>query len=452
MLLCNDSIARYTSVKITGMSSVVDIEDILNRDTEGYTDTDIKRICAEITDRYHRKGYTAFYVRKAELNQNGTVELFVNESIVKEISVTGVNGKTESIASLIYNKGDVFNEFILRENISNTRKKYGLKYIKVSVHRTDDDQILLKVKAAERSGEINFSIISSPVYGVLPELGYTINYGMFHAGLAMTSSFDQKETSYTRGAAFIKRDISTDRSWFIILSDYSRSEDSFDSSGKLIYKHNSLTSGAGFGLSYSAMKFNFLMAGTYDILRNYPGIDCGASFCGIEAKFSYNDSALRIDYEDVIYCGIDFFSGWNFIEKAPVCRFSGEYKINAPLFPSIFISFNGNFFYTSDNERFLQWYVFDQNFPCKNNDFTYSSWKNTTGTDLVFETLKRIIYIGPCFMWGLYNTDVEIHNVYAAGMKGLFLSENVKIELSFLFDVNSTIGDGYFFISATGHL
>jgi len=448
----NESFAQYNSLIIKGKSSIVNIDDILKDVNGGYTEADIKRICAKITERYHIQGYTAFYIRKAILNKEGTVELFFNESIVKDISITGVPGRSTEISSSIFKKGDVFNEFILRDNITSTRKKYNLKYINVSIKRADDEQVLLNIKVSEKSDKISFGISSSPVYGIMPEAGFSVNYGMFHAGVSLVSSLGQKETSSTEISVFFRRDMRQDKSGLILSSDYSQREDSFYNNTNLIYEQKSVTSRGGLYLLYGAARFDFLVAGVYDILKYYPGIDGGNSFSGIELRFNYNDAPFKIDYDDMTSCGIDFFSGWNFIEDIPVCRVSADYKINIPVFPGFFLSFNGSFSWTSDTERFLQFYVFDQDLPCRNDDLTFSSWKNVTGIDLVMEVLKRTLYIGPCFKWGLHNSDEELNTVYTPGIKGLVLSEKVKIELSYFYDMNHAVKEGYFFMAAVGYL
>jgi hypothetical protein len=63
-------------IRFHGSSSAVEINDLINIKTDKLTEVDIKRICAEITDRYHEQGYTAFYIKRAELNKDGTADLF----------------------------------------------------------------------------------------------------------------------------------------------------------------------------------------------------------------------------------------------------------------------------------------------------------------------------------------------------------------------------------------
>lgn len=204
--------------------------------------------------------------------------------------------------------------------------------------------------------------------------------------------------------------------------------------------------------SSGAAGINFFLTGTFDNLKNYPGMDGGVSFSGIEMKLYYNDSAYRIDYEDLTSCEIDFLSGWNCIEDRMSCKFTGAYKINLPLYSGSYLSFNGSFFYISDRERFSQLYIFDQYLPCRKDSFAFSSWKNITGADIIFEALKRTLYLGPCIKWGLYNSGDERTNVYAAGMKSFIYTGPVKIELSYLYDIYDNFKEGYFLFSAAGYL
>ena len=448
----SDSFARYTSFKITGKISAVDIDDIVNKSEEDYSEADIKRICAEITDRYHRKGYTAFYISKAELNKNGVVELFFNESAVEEISVTGADARSEEIASAVYKKGDIFNEFTLRENVSTVKNKYNLKRINVSIRRTGNDQILLRIRVLAWTGELNFGVTTSPVYGILPSAGYTYNCNTLYAGLALSSSFAQKDTSFTGGTLFLKKEINSDTLYFTFLTDYNRTDDPYNSTADSIYRHSSLTPGIGISIIYGELVLDVLMANSYDSLDNYPGTDGGFSFCGIRAAIIYDNSKLKIDFSDLTLGRINFFSGWNFINETPVCRVTGEYTINIPVSSVFFISLSGHIFYTTDTERFLQDYVFDRYLPCRDNNYSVSKWNNTTGLGLDFEALKRTLFIGPCFKWGLYNSDDTVYNVYAPGIRGLFISEKMNLELSYLFDMHYGPYGGYLFVAATAYL
>jgi hypothetical protein len=448
----HESYAQYNIIKIHDRSLEINIEDIVSQAGKVYTETDIKRICAEITKRYHSKGYTAFYIRKVILNKDGTAELFFNESVVKEINISGASARYYEIISSVYKKGDVFNEFILKDNISAARKKYNLKHIKTVIKRTDDAQIIIEIEAAEISDEFYFGIFSIPAYGILPELAFTINSGLYQAGSAFISSFMQKETSYSKLNLFLKRTSSPEKSGFIITSDYLHIEDSFYNNGTFIYEHDSFRPGAGIWFISGAARFNFLLTATYDILNNYPYAEGGTSFAGIRLKYGYNDETFRIDFNDITICSADFFSGWNFIENSPVCRGEGEYRINIPLIPGFFISLNGYFFYTSDSERFLQSYVFDRNLPCRDNDFTFSSWKGIAGIDAVIEILTRTVYIAPSLKYGLHNASDDVNDIYAAGIKGFIFTEKARFEFSYLYDIDHSVKDGYFLIAASGYL
>jgi hypothetical protein len=443
---------KVLPVKINGMNSAVDLEDILKRDKDKYTESDIKRLCAEITERYHSRGYTAFYIKKAVLDKDGILELFFNESIVVDVIVTGVSHKVEDISSSIYPKMQVFNEFTLKEKIAETKIKFNLKRINVNIKRTEDDQVILLVNAAEIKNEIDLGMYSSPIYGLLPDLEYRFNYGVYHSGAKISFSFNQEERSSGMASVFFTRDVTSDKSNITIQSDFFKRKDSFYETDNLIYEHDSFTPKGGVCFTSGAAGFNFFLTGTFDNLKNYPARDGGVSFTGIEVSLKYNDSAYRIDFEDLTSCGIDFLSGWNFIEDSPSCKVTGTYKINLPLYSGSYISINGNFFYTSDRERFSQFYVFDQYLPCRQGDFAFSSWKNITGADIIFEALKRTLYIGPCVKWGLHDAGNELTSVYAAGMKCFFYTGPVKIGLSYLYDIDENIRAGYFSFSAAGYL
>jgi len=89
-------------IRIHDTCSVVDLRDILHGNNGRLSENDLKRICAEITDRYHDRGYTAFYIKRAVLNKDGTADLFFVESIVAGITVAGISQRRDDAAASIF--------------------------------------------------------------------------------------------------------------------------------------------------------------------------------------------------------------------------------------------------------------------------------------------------------------------------------------------------------------
>ena len=435
-------------IRLHDCSSVVAIDDILNRESGKLSEGDVKRICAEITDRFHERGYTAFYIKKAVLNKDGTVDLFFNEAVVSDVIVTGISSRTDEVAASIFIKGKLFNENTLKENLAGTKKKYNIKQLNVSIRRGDGQQIVLTAHAVEKIHEIETGILNSPIYGILPGLKYRINYGGFLAGISLGSSFNQNDRSYSGGSVFFNTDSTPGNSYFTISADLTDKKNSFYENDELIYRHKSLTSKGGYCYNNGAAGIRIFLTGTADELDDYPETDGGISFAGSRLELNYNDTPYKIDFDDISSGEIDILSGWNFIEESPSLKVNLNYIFNIPVYSGFFFSFNGNFFYTSDEERLSHSYVFDQYLPCRENDYSSAPWENVAGFDIVYEAMKRTVFILPGIKWGFYNADGGDDNIYAAGIKSLFTSGRTKIELSYFYDMEFSIKKGFLMFSA----
>ncbi|PKL18672.1 MAG: hypothetical protein CVV49_04420 [Spirochaetae bacterium HGW-Spirochaetae-5] len=446
-----ESAEGRTEIRITGSSSAVDISDILSRKSGTLSESDIKKICADITGRYHDRGYTAFYIEKAVMNSDGTADIIFKEAVVSEIKVSGMGEREGDAAESIFTKGELFNEFILKENISLTRKRFNLKRLNVTVKRGGDGNIVLSAVTAENIHELDTAVYGSPVYGVRPALAYRLRTGGILAGVSGESSFNQTDRSYSRGAVFFNSDNEPGNSYFSFSADVFDKKDSYDNSDDLIYRHKSLSPKAGYTWVSGAAAMGLFLAGTFDKLDDYPRENGGASFYGMQIKLSYNDSPYKIRYDDITTGEAGFSSGWNNIEERFSSRLTADYMINFSLFTGIFISLNGHIFYTTDDERFSHVYVFDNLIPCRTDDYTSASWRNISGIDLNYEVFKRTLYFAPVFKWGIYGTGSTFdphENVSAAGAKLFYTSGKIRLEALYLYDTGDSFKKGILMFSA----
>ena len=166
-------------------------------------------------------------------------------------------------------------------------------------------------------------------------------------------------------------------------------------------------------------------------------------------RLTYNDSLYKLDYNDTASGGIDLCSGWNFIEDAPSLKGVMQYKINVPLYSRFFLSFNGDCFYTSDNQRFSKFYVYDRFLPCRENDPAYASFVNAAGVDIVYELIIRNMYISPSVKWGINNSEAGENNICAAGAKALFTGGGIKAEVSWFYDTDFSVRSGFVMFSVS---
>jgi hypothetical protein len=446
-----ESAEDRTEIRIIGSSSAVDIGDILSQRSGILSESDIKKICADITGRYHDRGYTAFYIEKAVINKDGTADIFFKEAVVSEVKISGMGERSGDAAASIFTKGELFNEFVLRENISATRKRFNLKRLNVTIRRSGDGNIVLSAATAENSHELDTAVYGSPVYGIRPALAYRLRTRGILAGVSGESSFNQTDRSYSRGAFFFNSDNVPGNPYFSFSADVFDKKDSFDNSDDLIYRHKSLSPKAGYTWVSGAAAMGLFLAGTFDKLNDYPHENGGASFYGMQIKLSYNDSLYKIRYEDITTGEAAFSSGWNNIEERFSSRLTADYMVNFPMLTGIFISLNGHFFYTSDDERFSHVYVFDNHIPCRTGDYTSASWRNISGIDFNYEILKRSLYFAPVFKWGIYGTGSTFdpdENVFAAGAKLFYTSGKIRLEALYLYDTGNSFNKGILMFSA----
>jgi len=439
-------------IRINGSSSIVDVSDILARKSGVLSESDIKKICAEITGRYHDMGYSSFYIEKAVRNEDGTVDLLFKESMVTAVNLSGMGEKSDDAASALFTIGDFFNEFVLKEKISLTKKRFNLKQLNVTITRGEDDSIILSAVAVERIHEFYTSVYGSPVYGIMPALAYRLSYGGVLSGITLVSSFNQNERSYRRGSVFLNSDNVPGNPYFTLSADIVDRKDSYGNNGELIYTHRSLSPEAGFYSYYGAAGLGVFVAGTFNEFENYHGEDEGALYSGMHLKFNYNDTPYKISYGDITKAEADYYSGWNQIEKKISSKIVINYLINFSLLSEVFISLNGHFFYTTDSERFARVYVFDNTLPCRSEDFSSASLRNISGIDFNYEILKRAFYAAPVFKWGIYNSGSEnevVESVLAAGVKIYFISDKIRMEASYLFETGNSVKSGSFLFSAT---
>jgi hypothetical protein len=446
-----ESAENRTEIRIIGSSSAVDLGDILSRRSGVLSDNDIKKICADITGRYHERGYTAFYIEKAVMNDDGTADLFFNEAVVSDVEVSGMGGRGAAVAASIFTRGELFNELVLKENISLTRKKFNLKQLNVTIKRGEDGNIVLSARTTGNIHELDTAVHGSPVYGIRPAIAYRLRTMGILTGVSGESSFDQNERSYNRGSFFFNSENVPGNSYFSIAADFFDKNDSYENSDDLIYRHKSLSPEAGYTSVSGAAALGVFLAGTFDELEDYPLEDGGVSFSGMRMKLSYNDTPYKIRYDDITAAEAEISAGWNNIEERVSSGLTVNYMVNFSLFTRIFISLNGHIFYTSDDERFSHVYVFDNLIPCRIDDYSSASWRSISGIDLNYEVLKRNLYFAPVVKWGIYGSGSfsdPAENVFAAGAKLFYTSGKIRMEALYLFDAGDPVTKGLLMFSA----
>lgn len=442
-LPCDSEAASvYGIFTVHGSTSPVGFSDLLS-DRGRMSEGGLRKLCAEITGRYHERGYTAFYVKRAVLNSDGTAELYFDEGRVAHVIVTGDLSDAAGISASVFPEGELFNEFILKENITETKRRFDLKKINVTASRGEGDLVLLSVHASEKMHELETVISNSPVYGIIPEFKYRFSYGSCLAGVSFGSSFNQFDRSVGSGTVFLRVYTPGDGSYFNITAEGSEKRDPYTAANNHIYSSRSFESKAGYCFIDGAVGIQLNLAYAGEELKSYPGENGGISFSGLHLGMTYDNRAYKIDYADSVSAGIDFYAGWNFIEEGMTEKAVLRYIYNIPFYPDFFLSLNGNGSYTTDSGRYSHEYVYDGNFPCRDNDFSTASFRSTAGADIAYEAMERTLYILAGGTWGVDNSGEDYHNVFAPSLKLLVEAGSARMDLSYMYDYTLGIRDGF---------
>jgi outer membrane protein assembly factor BamA len=65
----------FAPIIIEGKKADVELNDLLLSRKKVNNETDVKKLCVEITERYHSNGYTAFKIINAVIKKDGTLHL-----------------------------------------------------------------------------------------------------------------------------------------------------------------------------------------------------------------------------------------------------------------------------------------------------------------------------------------------------------------------------------------
>ncbi len=447
MLLCGSLYAlEEPAVRIHGSSGVVDINDIVNTSVRPLSGTDIKRINAAVTARYHRAGYTAFYIENAIVSPDGTVDLYFNESLVEKVILPGDSRRSDAIAAMIFKAGAPFNEITLSENISAVKRKYNIRKITVDTVRSENGGIILDVNVKGFGFGFGTDLVYGPLHGLVPGVSFSMFHGGYAALMSASSSFMQRRVCYSSGRVEVAPDTEASGAGFNMSAAYSDKKN-YLYAGRTLFTQKS--SDAAMGLFYRkgafGMKFN--LAGSINSLEEYPGISGGVSFAGLAINLKYNDAPMRIDHNDRIFCEAALLSGRNYIEDRYSFKSTLRYDVNLPMADRFFMSFNGSTMFTSDHERFLQFYIFDKDFPCRERDYSHARFKNVAGTDIVFEIFRGTIFLSSGVRWGYYRGE-STHSILAPSFRAIYSTSAARVVFNYMYDAGLSAGKGVFTFSA----
>lgn len=446
LLFCMNSDLHAGAVLFHGKTADVDLSDL-----ETYSgdpdETAVRAICAEIVRRYHVKGYTAFFIKHADLGSDGILEIFFNESVVGRVTVAEDGDASRGIAGEIYVKGDVFNEFRLRENIDFLKRKYMLSRLKVEVARDSDGSVMLDVYPEKSRFTLDAYITGDPLRGVTPSVRVGYMGDFFYPEFTVKSSLWQRDVTFNSAELRLKRNGVT--SGFIVGAGAAYSDESLDAEGLFFYKSLRVSADAGWFYSHAPYTVELLVSGSAYNVEDYPAGDTAYLF-PFSVKAVYDDRPLGLVRNDYMLAELQCRAGWNTMEETWFASYEFYAKASIPLFWRFSGFVTAASFMTTAYERLFEMYVFTGLLSCRVGDYTASTAIHSGGTGITIELMRDHIYVSPGIYGGLYSRENGKYGRAAcAGADVLWEPGDIAIDLSVMKDLSGA-GDIVFGLSAGG--
>ena len=437
-------------VKYYGYSGVVDLKDIYFPADQEITDETAKRISAEITRKYHERGYRAFYIERVLVKSDGVVEFYFNESAVSHVIVSGLPGnESDRIKGELLKKGEPYNEEILKKNITALKSNYGYSNIHVNVEREADGRILLRAEIVKRRKRLNFSVQGDAIYGTIPHVSWQGDYEWGNLIFGFYSSFNQRSADISGISLFIDFPLSVSTGVLTGFNSQWRS-DYYDETG--IFSDRSIFPEIALYSMSGLLGRAVVAKGEYYRLYDYPESEDGIEYSGFSGlRFFYNDRGYRIDRRDERNVNFEIIAGKNSLEDGLQIRIESDLLLPFRFSRRGELVLKNSFFLTSEKERLFQRYVFNYQLPGRSDDYLTSDFRNSSGVEIPLEIYPSLLYIGPLFYYGIFR--VEGRGYESSRSAGLFISvapQGISLNFAYVYDISWDMKDGVFLFSMSG--
>ncbi|HPB83614.1 MAG TPA: POTRA domain-containing protein, partial [Spirochaetota bacterium] len=126
--------AEVTRIEIIGNTVDINLQSITSQTPASLSERDIRAIGTAVTAAYHSRGYTTTQVDRLMLRRDGTLQVHILESHVKDITVSGVSiGKAAKIRAFLAPViNQVYNRFQVLERAEALKREFNLNRISVS--------------------------------------------------------------------------------------------------------------------------------------------------------------------------------------------------------------------------------------------------------------------------------------------------------------------------------
>lgn len=447
--------AEGPSVTVKGASVNLDFKPAIDRFTFPLSQDDLRRLAMEITNVYHENGYTTSYAEKVIVKKNGDVEIQVRESRIAEVSVLGIKGESaKKISKILSPEGDEpYNSIAIKNRAEYAAKILKLSSIKINVVNIDNSaDVMLKVEArASEFGSARLKMQYEPIYGLSPFLAYDQKWD--DVAISLSGSLSVKDSEYRKkytGAMITYSNeerllFYTKYEWSASLETWKEAQQDF----------RTLSNRPSLGMKYMLNRNIFFeLSSILDliVLENYRNTQ--NSFHDV----SFSLSGHYTDAPDVIVPGDD--TGLSMKFSVTRSDLEKKYFIDAgfsfhalysPLaWMNIRPSLAGN--YTGADERYYRWYVYDESFPVKSDDYAATHARISGNLYFEFEAYPEMLYLGPIgYQSFFYNeTAFELQSVSAIGICTRIIAGRFTIHALCLVPADKMNSNPVFLFSANG--
>ncbi len=452
LLLCVSQAVALTVSSIEFIGNTVDLQ--LDELASGYTGEvtrrDIDHLSVLVTRKYHQAGYTTSYVEKMELAEDGTLRIFIYESRIREVRVTGIKGETANELRRVGElwQGQVYNRNQVRSRLERLKELYELEGITLDVKNYNDSgDVVLLMQVDEGDRWWRWGIGVRPLYGISPYAMYTIPLGNNYVELSARASYMDDRFTRAEGSMEWYR-FGSGRSPF---QYYAGIE-----GGRTMQKWETFDTwfAADGGRLYAGTRMYLRMSSGILVI---PGIEASGSFTRIRdyseeetdnrqgsagLRLVITEQGMVLPRRNVSKLSLKGDAAASTLEPGGFVQAEADGQLVLPLTTRLRFMPTAYSYYTSSRERYYRRYIYDQNLLGFGADFSASSFKNVGGLHLELEVSPAFFYLDPFVNSGYFKDEENrwSHDT-GAGIKAIFYFRKVYWDVTFAWDVSGTPGE-----------
>ncbi|MFC1668777.1 hypothetical protein ACFL20_00170 [Spirochaetota bacterium] len=433
----NASAVFVKGFRVVGKTVDIDLSHIIATEKQEMSREKIKSIGKSIKKEYHKLGYKACYIKKIIIGKDGFIEIYLHESKIMGIMVSGVEeSKCREIeAFLLPVSGEIFNVNTLNKRTEMAKRIFNLGRIRLSPKRIEGDHIFIAVTVKKKEGEFYGQVAWDMAYGISPLIGYYHPFEKTALDISVLAGFTNEDFRRIEGS--VK---------FFLFSEKNQSAFYFGGrSGMIVdrwevfqidYETVFGTPVTGFLYRYWLFSLDFNFSERIMKIKDYPNFDdlIYDSRLSIDLLLSNND--MVIDKRRVWNVLFNMSGGWDNLND--FLYFITSIEAKKPLFPFQWLRAipKFNLFYTTSNKRLFWSYVYDFDLIGFFDDLTATRFKIVFGLDLEFEILNDQLYIGPLINSGYFIDESDKWTFKTGtGIRGLVKISNLMLIISYSWDI-----------------